>query len=68
MQNFPSPTVGAFGGQSFNWGSSNETQLGAKEEGRNNNFTFHAPNTSRVSHLYYCKITIGFVHGQTSSK
>ncbi|XP_021765953.1 probable WRKY transcription factor 33 [Chenopodium quinoa] len=43
LNSFPSPTVGAFGGESFNW-----TQLGAnKDEGRsNNNFTFHASNNS----------------------
>ena len=49
MQNFPSPTVGAFGGDSFNWGSSNENnQVGAKNGGENN-FSFYAQNTSIVS-------------------
>lgn len=42
LNNFPSPTVGAFGGEGFNW-----TQLGAtKDEAKSNNFSFHNPNTS----------------------
>ncbi|CAO2839242.1 unnamed protein product [Amaranthus hypochondriacus] len=46
LNNFPSPTVGAFGGDSFNWGSSNENnQVGAKNGGENN-FSFYAQNTS----------------------
>lgn len=44
VQSFPSPTVGAFGGEGFNW-----TQLGAnKDEGRNNNFTFHASSNNSI--------------------
>ncbi|KAL9236181.1 hypothetical protein vseg_010882 [Gypsophila vaccaria] len=45
VQNYPSPTVGAFGGENFNWGSSNGTHgLGDKDDAKHNNFTFHAPN------------------------
>ncbi|KAH9619295.1 hypothetical protein KSS87_021555, partial [Heliosperma pusillum] len=44
--NFPSPTVGAFGGENYKWGVTNGSQQGAKEEANTNNFTFHAPNTT----------------------
>ncbi|KAK9734330.1 hypothetical protein RND81_04G132100 [Saponaria officinalis] len=41
LNNFPSPTVGAFGGENFNWGGSIGDN---KDDVKNNNFTFHAPN------------------------
>ncbi|XP_074281418.1 putative WRKY transcription factor 26 isoform X1 [Silene latifolia] len=45
LYNFPSPTVGAFGGENYNWGGTYESKHGVKDEEKNNNFTFHhAPN------------------------
>ncbi|KAH9619666.1 hypothetical protein KSS87_002205 [Heliosperma pusillum] len=41
LYNFPSPTVGAFGGENYNWGGSSDSKQGVKYEGKNNNFTFH---------------------------
>ncbi|GMH30123.1 hypothetical protein Nepgr_031966 [Nepenthes gracilis] len=47
--NFPSPTVGAFDGERFNWGSSDEIAHG--EEGRSRDFSFqpHARPSSSTS-------------------